>query len=100
MSGVEGLDLAARDYALTAFRNLRRLKIYVWTCISTDEGSDEPVMAINYRNARGWNERLASTKLGAKFEHIVLHTEVWDVPSNRFSDATFAAEVTVTYGDL
>ncbi len=59
-------------------------------------------MAIHYRNARGWNERLASTKLGARFEHIVLQTEVWNVQSaaDEVTDATFAAEVTVVYGDL
>ena len=100
MIGLDGLNLAGEEYVLAAFRNLRRLKLYAWTCNRVDEGSDEPRMAILYRNARGWNERLASTKLGANFEHIILHTEVWNVQSDGVPNATFAAEVTVVYGDL
>ena len=85
---------------MAAFRNLRRLKVYAWTCHRVDEASDEPRMAINYRNARGWNERLALRKQGAKFEHIILQTEVWNIHSDVVGDATFAAEVSVVYGDL
>ena len=56
-------------------------------------------MAIPYRNVCGWNERLASTKLDASFEHIILHTKVWNVQSDGVPEATFAAEVTVVYDD-
>ena len=100
MNGLDGLNLAGEEYVLAAFRNLRRLKVYAWTCNRVDDGSNEPRMAILYRNARGWNERLASMKLGANFEHIILHTEVWNVQSDGAPNATFAAEVTVVYGDL
>ena len=61
-------------------------------------------MAMHYRNARGWNQRLALTKLGAKLESIVLRTEVWDIQADDQTegvpDAKFGAEVTVVYGDL
>lgn len=85
---------------MAAFRNLRRLEIFAWTSNRIDDGSNEPRMVRHYRNARGWNERLASTKLGARFEHIILHTEVWNIQSEGVPDATFAAEVSVVYGDL
>ena len=74
------------------------------TCNRVDEAGNEPTMVIHYRNARGWNERLASTKLGARFEYIALQNEVWNIQSDDQSDgvqnAKFAAEVTVVYGDL
>ena len=85
---------------MAAFRNLRRLKLYAWTCHRVEEESSEPVMAMHYRKARGWNKRLASTKQGARFEHIILYTEVWEIQSDGVPDATFAAEVSVVYGDL
>ncbi len=86
------------DFVLAAFLNLRRLELYAWTCHHVEEESSEPIMAIHYREARGWNRILASTKQGVRFEHIILHTEVWSIQSGE--DATFAAEVSVTYGDL
>ena len=57
-------------------------------------------MAKHYRDARGWNERLASTKQGAKFEHIILQTEVWNIQSDRVADASFAGNLSVIYGEL
>ena len=61
-------------------------------------------MVIHYRNARDWNERLAATKLGAKFDYIALQTEIWKIQSDDQTDgvpdAKFAAEVMTVYGDL
>ena len=57
-------------------------------------------MARHYRDARGWNERLASTKQGAKFEHIILKDEIWNLQSDRAEDASFAGDLSVMYGEL
>ena len=57
-------------------------------------------MAKHYRDARGWNERLASTKQGAKFEHIILYTEIWNIQPNGVPETSFAGEVSVMYGEL
>ena len=99
---MNGLNLASDDYVdlLAAFRNLRRLKVYAWTCHRVDEDCNEPRMAKHYRNARGWNERLASTKQGARFENIILRTDIWNIQSDRVPDASFAGEASVMYGDL
>ena len=106
MCGLNGLNLAGQEYVelLAAFRNLRRLKIYAWTCHHVEEDCDEPRIAKHYRNARGWNERLASMKQGARFDQIILYTEIWNFHSDTNSgdapDASFAGEVSVMYGDL
>lgn len=106
MYGLNGLNLAGQEYVelLAAFRNLRRLKIYAWTCHRVEEDCDEPRIANHYRNARGWTERLASMKQGARFDHIILYTEIWNIQSDIISDvspdASFAGEVSVMYGDL
>ena len=57
-------------------------------------------MPRHYRDAHGWNERLASIKQGAKFEHIILKPEIWRLHSDRAEDASFAGELSVMYGKL
>ena len=97
-----GLNLADENYValLAEFRNLRRLTMFAWTGRRVEEDGNEPRMARHYRDARGWNERLASTKQGAQFEHIILKIEIWKLQSDRAEDASFAGELSVTHGKV